>query len=613
MNDVLKKENQEREETPALAGRTLTQRLERLETEARLARRRRCRQPEAREASAAQPRPAAAGRPAPRPAGVCSAGEAPVFPQEPPEEEARPPLTWEALVNRLRRAKRRWRHILREKRARRFPESNRLPIQMVLFFWGMLPTLGDRVREKTWGRRRQAISRYGRARAWAERKRLHPAVFLGGAAAVAVLTLFFSLYTFGTTVTYKGQVVASVGSETAAQQACSDLERIVRTTLGTGYTLDDSLIQYSSGLKARKDVVDGDTFEQDLSGQLGLVTDAYALYVDGEMIGATPYAGALEELLSQLQEGVTDANTISCDFQENVEIKHEYVPSQRIMNLGYLAEMLYSTKTAETTYTVKSGDTWSEIAEAHGMTSAGLLAMNPGYDINKLQIGEVLTLSAAVPYLTLTVTERERYVEQVPYDIQYVDSQYLFKGDTKVLSAGQFGSADVVANVTYVNGEETERTILSSVTLVNPITEQQARGTKERPTWLPTGRFRWPCSGNITSRFGYRNLSYSYASTYHKGIDIANRRGTAICAADGGTVIYAGWMSGYGYLVQIDHGNGYVTYYGHNSSLLVHVGQHVYKGQQISRMGSTGNSTGNHCHFEIRYNGTAKNPLNYLS
>ena len=71
-------------------------------------------------------------------------------------------------------------------------------------------------------------------------------------------------------------------------------------------------------------------------------------------------------------------------------------------------------------------------------------------------------------------------------------------------------------------------------------------------------------------------------------------------------------MSGYGYLVRINHGNGYETYYGHNSSLTVSVGQKVYKGQQIARVGSTGNSTGNHCHFEVRYNGVAKNPLNYL-
>ena len=85
-----------------------------------------------------------------------------------------------------------------------------------------------------------------------------------------------------------------------------------------------------------------------------------------------------------------------------------------------------------------------------------------------------------------------------------------------------------------------------------------------------------------------------------------------ILAADGGTVTYSGWMSGYGYLIIIDHGNGYVTYYGHNSSLLVSVGEHVHKGQQVARMGSTGVSSGNHCDFRIQLNGTFLNPLNYL-
>ena len=282
------------------------------------------------------------------------------------------------------------------------------------------------------------------------------------------------------------------------------------------------------------------------------------------------------------------------------------------MNLGYLAELLYSTKTAEVTYTVKAGDTWSEIAEDHDMTSKELLEMNPGYDIDKIQIGEVLTLSEAVPYLTVTVKQREYYVEDVMYDIEYTDTAYLYKGDYKVVSAGEYGAADVVANVTYVNGVETERTILSSVTLKEPVTEQRLQGTKERPTWLPTGTFRWPISGRITSTFGGRSSPGGIGSTNHKGIDIAGSYGIPVYASDGGTVTYAGWMSGYGYLVQISHGNGYVTYYGHNSSLLVSVGDHVYKGQQIARMGSTGNSTGNHCHFEVRYNGVPKNPLNYL-
>ena len=333
---------------------------------------------------------------------------------------------------------------------------------------------------------------------------------------------------------------------------------------------------------------------------------------DGERIGATPYEGAREELLEQLKAAATNEDTISCEFKENVEVKEEYVLTEELMNLGYLAETLYSTKTAEVTYEVKKGDTWSQIANNNGLTSAELLALNPGYNIDKLQIGEVLTLSASVPYLTMTVVQRERYIDEVNFDIEYTDTNTLYKGDYKVTSPGVYGAADVVANVTYVNGEETERTVLSSVMLKEPVTEQRLQGTKERPTWLPTGTFRWPVTGRITSRFGSRSSPGGIGSTNHKGIDIAAPRGTPVYAADGGTVTYAGWMSGYGYLVRINHGNGYETYYGHNSSLTVSVGQHVYKGQQIARVGSTGNSTGNHCHFEVRYNGVAKNPLNYL-
>lgn len=89
----------------------------------------------------------------------------------------------------------------------------------------------------------------------------------------------------------------------------------------------------------------------------------------------------------------------------------------------------------------------------------------------------------------------------------------MYKGDYKVLSKGVYGTADVVADVTYVNGEETERTVISSVTLTEPVTEQRAQGTKARPSWYPTGSFRWPTSGRITSYFGYRNTGIRGAST----------------------------------------------------------------------------------------------------
>ena len=517
------------------------------------------------------------------------------------------------LAEKAKETRRHWRRLVREKKAKRFPESERLPVQMLLLAWGMLPTLGGLLGERARAGRKQRRERVSALRAKLGRRwRFHPAMLLCGGCVAAAVGLFFSAYTFGTTVLYDGEIIAAVDSQTAAEEAAADLEAVTSRTLGERYSIDDSMIQYSSGLLRRQDVVDTTTLEEDLSQQIGLVTQAYSLYVDGELVGATPYEGALEELLNQLQSSAADENTISCEFAEDVEIKQEYVPTEKVMNLGYLAELLYSTKTAEVTYTVKAGDTWSEIAEDHDMTSSELLEMNPGYDIDKIQIGEVLTLSEAVPYLTVTVKQREYYVEDVMYDIEYTDTADLYKGDYKVVSAGEYGAADVVANVTYVNGVETERTILSSVTLKEPVTEQRLQGTRERPTWYPTGTFRWPISGRITSYFGGRSSPGGIGSTNHQGIDIAGSYGTPVYAADGGTVTYAGWIGGYGYLVQIDHGNGYVTRYGHNSSLTVSVGDHVYKGQQIARVGSTGNSTGNHCHFEVRYNGVARNPLNYL-
>ena len=508
---------------------------------------------------------------------------------------------------------RRCRRVIREVKANRFPESNRAPLQFLLMAWGLLPAVGGSLRERLLGRRKERIHRSNRFAVWFEKeKRLHSILFLGGSCALAGVILFFSFFTMGTTVTYNGRVLGTLSSKAEAESVRHQLETITSQTLGETYTLDDSLLEYDSGLTLRQDIEDESAYEEQLSDEIGLVTSAYCLYVNGERIGTTPYEGALDELLKQLQRAASDEDTISCKFEEDVEIRQEYVPTDAIMNLGYIAELLYSTKTAEVTYEVKKGDTWSQIAARNNMTSSELLALNPGYNINKLQIGEVLTLSASVPYLTMTVEKQERYLDDVAYNIEYTDSADLYQGDYKVTSKGEYGKADVMAKTTYVNGEETERTILSSVTLKEPVTEYRLRGTKPRPTWYPTGSFRWPTSGRVTSYFGGRKSPGGIGSTNHKGIDIAVPRGTPICAADGGTVTYAGWMSGYGYLVEINHGNGYVTRYGHNSSLTVSVGQHVYKGQQVARAGSTGNSTGNHCHFEVRYNGVAKNPLNYL-
>lgn len=122
----------------------------------------------------------------------------------------------------------------------------------------------------------------------------------------------------------------------------------------------------------------------------------------------------------------------------------------------------------------------------------------------------------------------------------------------------------------------------------------------------------WPVAGPISSYYGYRTSSGGIGSTFHEGVDIAGDYGTPISATAAGTVTQAGWVGGYGYLVEVKHADGIVTRYGHNSAVLVYEGQHVDQGSMIALMGSTGNSTGPHCHYEVRIHGEAVDPMYFL-
>ena len=142
---------------------------------------------------------------------------------------------------------------------------------------------------------------------------------------------------------------------------------------------------------------------------------------------------------------------------------------------------------------------------------------------------------------------------------------------------------------------------------------QSSGGQGASDNWVQgTGQLGWPVSGEITSPYGYRVHPIWGTTIYHSGIDIGVDEGTPVHAADGGIVVWSGWMGGYGYAVVIDHGNGLSTLYGHNSELAVDEGQSVAKGQVISYAGSTGNSTGPHVHFEVRVNGDPVDPMGYL-
>ena len=154
--------------------------------------------------------------------------------------------------------------------------------------------------------------------------------------------------------------------------------------------------------------------------------------------------------------------------------------------------------------------------------------------------------------------------------------------------------------------EEVNALAAQSASLAAAIRDAQA-GAGSTGTGTPSASgFIWPVNGAVVSGYGMR------WGRLHEGIDISAPSGTPIWAAAAGTVIYAGWLGGYGNLVVVDHGNGLATAYAHASTILVGVGQQVSQGETLSLVGSTGNSSGPHLHFEVRVNGVAVDPLLYL-
>ncbi|MBR4723687.1 MAG: peptidoglycan DD-metalloendopeptidase family protein [Clostridia bacterium] len=150
--------------------------------------------------------------------------------------------------------------------------------------------------------------------------------------------------------------------------------------------------------------------------------------------------------------------------------------------------------------------------------------------------------------------------------------------------------------------------------LQNQINSALKSSSQQTVKYSGNGKFGFPLTSytRISSTYGYRIHPITGTKKLHTGIDYAAPYGTSILAAEDGVVLTAGWNSGYGYCVTINHGGGYVTLYGHCSSLLVSAGQSVKRGQTIAKVGSTGNSTGNHLHFEVRINGNTVNPAGYL-
>lgn len=217
--------------------------------------------------------------------------------------------------------------------------------------------------------------------------------------------------------------------------------------------------------------------------------------------------------------------------------------------------------------------------------------------------------------------------EKVPFETVKKNSASLYKGTTKTSQKGQKGEVLITELLTYIDGKLSYTSTVSRVQTKAPVDEIILVGTKQGNiySWYSggsyyQGSFIWPTRGAnaISSYYGYRNPSIS-GWGFHGGIDIitgyGNSTGVPVVASASGTVVSVSRSyRGYGHMVLIDHGGGLRTRYAHmqSGSITVYVGQKVSMGQQIGRIGSTGNSTGPHLHFEVLLNGVKKNPLNYV-
>ncbi len=251
-----------------------------------------------------------------------------------------------------------------------------------------------------------------------------------------------------------------------------------------------------------------------------------------------------------------------------------------------------------TEYAVREGDSLWTIANKFDLDLDTLIGCNKISNINFLKLGTVLRIPNQ-DGIFVKVNKNDTVAKLADKHGSYAQA---------VLAANGLddGAALILGTEVFLPGAK------AVVSASFPAIKASAKATRSSPKLSSSRAFRWPVMGKISSAFGWRRSPFGRRRVFHSGLDIRAPRGTGIVAAADGRVVHSGWMGGYGKTVVIAHPGNVSTLYGHCSSLLVRSGTVVKTGQVIARVGSTGRSTGNHLHFEVRINGTPQNPLRFL-
>lgn len=293
------------------------------------------------------------------------------------------------------------------------------------------------------------------------------------------------------------------------------------------------------------------------------------------------------------------------EFVEDVQVAQIDIKPGDLVDPESILEYLDTGDVKPSNYTVKKGDTISQIAREYEVTIETIYTNNPWIENDKLQIGDVLDLTVVHPLISVRTVESYQELMDVHYETEYELDNTLRVGRNVTVREGVPGKKIATFLVTKVNGFVFEEEITDEDIVEEPISAIVRRGTMV-VKGEGTGSFSWPVkSAKISSGYGNR------WGRLHAGTDFTSRN-RDILAADNGTVTTAGYHRGYGNYVIVDHKNGYKTLYAHLSKLNTTKGKIVEKGEKIGVMGSTGHSTGIHLHFEIHKNNKPLNPMSYL-
>lgn len=421
-------------------------------------------------------------------------------------------------------------------------------------------------------------------------------------------------------VMVNGEPVGSVASEQVFESARDDVQGRIQTvqdsdqdTQATMAAVTQLELDPTYTLAIGGDVMNEmEVANAILSASGGAIGEATAVYIDGSLQFVTQDGDHLRSYLESVKQPYEDASdpNVRVSFVHDISLVDGLYLQASMVSYSDILSVLNEGGGART-YTAAEGDTVQTVLDATGVAWDSLAALNPeltGTDQELASGTEVITGVQSPDLLQVKVIRRESYTSEIPYDtVETQSSEYDF-GETVVTSAGQNGLQEITQDITYIDGVQTEISTVSVETLQEPVSEYVTKGTHLKSGMTAnygSGEWMWP-----VPQYTYVSR---WMSSFHKGADICAAYGTPIYASDSGVVVTAGYHYSYGNYVVIDHGNGWTTLYGHMSALGCSSGQAVERGEVIGYVGSTGNSTGNHLHFEVRINGVKQNPRNYVA